>query len=42
MRAMQNLRMAVMLRARRREATPEAIQAIADTLDAAAKTIERL
>jgi hypothetical protein len=27
---------------RRREATPEAIQAIADTLDAAAKTIERL
>jgi DNA-binding PadR family transcriptional regulator len=42
MRAMQNLRMAVMLRARHRAATPEAIQAIADTLDAAAKTIERL
>ena len=42
LRAMENLRMAVRLRVRRREATPGVVQAIADALDAAAKTIERL
>ena len=41
-RAMGNLRMAVRLRVRRREATAAVIQSIADALDAAAKTIERL
>jgi DNA-binding PadR family transcriptional regulator len=40
-RAMENLRMAVKLRAKRRDATPAQIQAIADALDAAAKAIER-
>jgi DNA-binding PadR family transcriptional regulator len=40
-RAMQNLRMAVRLRVRRRDATPAEIQAIADALDTAAKAIER-
>jgi DNA-binding PadR family transcriptional regulator len=41
LRAMENLRMAVRLRVSRRDATPAQIQAIADTLDAAAKAIER-
>ena len=41
LRAMENLRMAVRLRVRRRAASPAEIQAIADTLDAAAKAIER-
>ncbi|MGD1038274.1 MAG: PadR family transcriptional regulator [Roseiarcus sp.] len=41
MRAMENLRMAVRLRVRRRAASPAEIQAIADTLDAAARAIER-
>jgi DNA-binding PadR family transcriptional regulator len=41
LRAMENLRMAVRLRVRRRDATPAQIQAIADALDAAVKTIER-
>jgi DNA-binding PadR family transcriptional regulator len=41
LRAMENLRMAVRLRVRRRDATPAQVQAIADALDAAAKTIER-
>ncbi len=40
-RAMQNLRMAVRLRVRRRDATPAGIQTIVDALDAAAKAIER-
>jgi DNA-binding PadR family transcriptional regulator len=42
LRAMENLRMAVRLRAGRRDATPAQIQAIADALDAAAKAIERV
>ena len=42
LRAMENLRMAVRLRVRRRESTAAVVQAIADTLDAAAKAIERL
>jgi DNA-binding PadR family transcriptional regulator len=42
LRAMENLRMAVRLRAKRRDATPAQIQAIADALDAAAKAIERV
>ncbi len=41
LRAMENLRMAVRLRVRRRESTAAVIQAIADALDAAAKAIER-
>ncbi len=41
LRAMENLRMAVRLRVKRRDATPIQIQTIADTLDAAAKAIER-
>jgi DNA-binding PadR family transcriptional regulator len=41
-RAMMNLRAAVRLRLRGRNATPAEIQAIADALDAAAKTIERV
>jgi DNA-binding PadR family transcriptional regulator len=41
LRAMENLRMAVRLRIKRRDATPQQIQAIADALDAAAKAIER-
>ena len=41
LRAMENLRMAVRLRVKRRDATPAQIQAIADALDAAAKAIER-
>jgi DNA-binding PadR family transcriptional regulator len=41
LRAMENLRMAVRLRMRRRDATSAQIQAIADVLDEAAKTIER-
>ncbi len=41
LRAMENLRMAVRLRVRRRDATPAQIQTIADALDAAAKAIER-
>ncbi len=41
-RAMLNLRASVRLRVRGRAATPEQIQAIADALDAAAKTIERI
>jgi DNA-binding PadR family transcriptional regulator len=40
-RAMLNLRSALQLRLRGREATPEQIQAIVDALDAAAKTVER-
>ena len=40
-RAMENLRMAVRLRMRRRDASPIQIQTIADALDAAAKVIER-
>ena len=42
LRAMENLRMAVRLRVRRRDAAPAQIQAIADALDAAAKAIERV
>ena len=42
LRAMLNLRAAVRLRVRGRSATPEQIQAIADALDAAAKTIEKI
>lgn len=42
LRAMENLRMAVRLRVRRRESTAAVVQAIADALDAAAKAIERL
>ena len=42
LRAMENLRMAVRLRVRRRESTAAVVQAISDTLDAAAKAIERL
>ena len=42
LRAMENLRMAVRLRVRRRESNAAVVQAIADALDAAAKTIERL
>jgi DNA-binding PadR family transcriptional regulator len=42
LRAMLNLRAAVRLRVRGRAATPEQIQAIADALDAAAKTIEKI
>jgi DNA-binding PadR family transcriptional regulator len=42
LRAMLNLRAAVRLRVRGCAATPEQIQAIADTLDAAAKTIEKI
>ena len=42
LRAMLNLRAAVKLRMRGRQATKEQIQAIADALDAAAKTIEKL
>jgi len=42
LRAMENLRMAVRMRVRRREATKAVIQAIADALDAAAKAVERL
>jgi len=41
-RAMENLRMAVRLRVRRRAASPAEIQAVADALDAAAKAIERI
>jgi len=41
-RAMLNLRAALQLRLRGRDATPEQIQAIVDALDAAAKTIERV
>ena len=41
-RAMENLRMAVRMRARRAEPSKAVIQAIADALDAAAKTIERI
>ena len=41
-RAMMNLRAAARLRLKSRSATPEQIQAIADALDAAAKTIERI
>jgi DNA-binding PadR family transcriptional regulator len=41
LRAMENLRMAVRLRVKRRDATPAQIQVIADALDAAAKAIER-
>ena len=40
-RAMLNLRSALQLRLRARNATPEQIQAIVDALDAAAKAIER-
>jgi hypothetical protein len=39
---MENLRMAVRLRVRRRESTAAVVQAIADALDAAAKAIERI
>jgi DNA-binding PadR family transcriptional regulator len=42
LRAMENLRMAVRLRVRRRESTAAVVQAIADALDAAAKAVERL
>ena len=42
LRAMLNLRAAVRLRVRGRSVTPEQIQAIADALDAAAKTIEKI
>jgi DNA-binding PadR family transcriptional regulator len=42
LRAMENLRMAVRLRVKRRDASPAQIQAIADALDAAAKAIERV
>ena len=41
LRAMENLRMAVRLRVRRRDVGLAQIQAIADALDAAAKAIER-
>ncbi len=41
-RAMENLRMAVRLRVRSRDVAPAQIQAIADALDAAAKSIERI
>jgi DNA-binding PadR family transcriptional regulator len=41
-RAMENLRMAVRLRLRRRAVSPAEIQAVADALDAAAKAIERI
>ena len=41
-RAMLNLRSALQLRLRGRDATPEQIQAIVDALDAAAKAIERI
>jgi DNA-binding PadR family transcriptional regulator len=40
-RAMLNLRAALQLRLRGRNASPEQIQAIVDALDAAAKTVER-
>jgi DNA-binding PadR family transcriptional regulator len=40
-RAMLNLRSALQLRLRGRDATPEQIQAIVDAIDAAAKTVER-
>ena len=40
-RAMENLRMAVRLRVRRRDVGPAQIQTIADALDAAARAIER-
>src|SRR6202044_4010146 len=40
-RAMLNLRAALQLRLRGRDATPEQIQAVVDALDAAAKTVER-
>jgi DNA-binding PadR family transcriptional regulator len=40
-RAMLNLRTALQLRLRGRDATPEQIQAIVDALDAAAKAVER-
>jgi DNA-binding PadR family transcriptional regulator len=40
-RAMLNLRAALQLRLRGRDASPEQIQAIVDALDAAAKTVER-
>jgi DNA-binding PadR family transcriptional regulator len=42
LRAMMNLRAATRLRLRGRAATPEQIQAIADALDATAKTIEKI
>ena len=42
LRAMLNLRAAVRLRVRGRSVTSEQIQAIADALDAAAKTIEKI
>jgi DNA-binding PadR family transcriptional regulator len=42
LRAMMNLRASVKLRLRGRKATKEQIQAIADALDAAAKTIEKI
>ena len=42
LRAMENLRMAVRLRVRRREGAAAVVQAIADALDAAAKAVERL
>jgi hypothetical protein len=38
---MLNLRSALQLRLRARDATPEQIQAIVDALDAAAKVVER-
>jgi DNA-binding PadR family transcriptional regulator len=41
-RAMLNLRATTRLRLRSRAATPEQIQAIADALDATAKTIEKI
>jgi DNA-binding PadR family transcriptional regulator len=41
-RAMENLRVAVRLRLRRRAPSPAEIQAVADALDAAAKAIERI
>ena len=40
-RAMLNLRSALQLRLRGRDASPEQIQAIVDALDAAAKAVER-
>lgn len=42
LRAMMNLRASVRLRLRGRKASREQIQAVADALDAAAKTIEKL
>jgi DNA-binding PadR family transcriptional regulator len=42
LRAMLSLKAAVRLRVRGRSATPEQIQAIADALDAATKTIEKI